>query len=133
MAKELKTSVKRPINPFKGAIDGVPFSETNQPTPEAKKKGWEEWRKERILTQSIIKRMIGDDGLFTDKHTKFIDSLLRLANDGNAKAIDVVCKCLEEEVIKVNHSGSIHNVNSNSAELTPERIKEIESNLENKY
>ena len=124
MAKAIETTGK-PRGKVLSGKDGVAFSKEYQPTPEAKKKGWEEWRRERILTQSIIKKMIGDDGLFTDKHTKFIDSLLRLANEGNAKAIDVVCKCLEEEVMKVSHSGTI---NSNIIPST-EAIKAIREAL----
>ena len=99
MAKE--TPKKRPTRPFKGVSDGVSFSKDNQPTPEQKSKGWEQWRKERHLTQSIIKAMIGDDGAPTQTFNDYIESLVKNAKAGNPKAIDAVNKCLEDEIIKV--------------------------------
>jgi hypothetical protein len=100
MDKEIKTSKKRPKKPFKGAIDGIPFTAANQPTPEQKKAGWEQWRKERNLTQAVIKELIGEDGN-SDNFKEYIQSLIKNAKIGNPKAIDAVNKCLEDEIIKV--------------------------------
>jgi len=105
MSEKLKTAKKRPAKPFKGG-EGVQFSQTNQPSPEAKKRGWEELRKERHLTQSIIKEMIGEDGVITDTFTGFINSLIRNANNGNPKAIDVISRCIEDDIIKVAQTDS---------------------------
>lgn len=97
-----KTVKKRPAKPFTGA-EGKKhqFTKDNQPSPEAKKKGWEELRKERHLTQSIIKELIGDDGKPNVKFKKYVQSLIDNAEAGNPKAIDAVNKCIEEEIIKI--------------------------------
>lgn len=93
MAKAAKTTKKRlpPAN-------GVKFSSENQPTPSAKSQGWQEWRKERHLTQSIIKALTGENGA---NFNAYVDSLIKNAQAGNPKAIDAVNKCLEDEIIKV--------------------------------
>ena len=98
MAKAAKTTQGRhKIDPHAG----VKFTSNNQPSPEAKKKGWEEFRKERHLTQSIIKMMLGEDGKPNETFTGYLESLVRNAQLGNPKAIDAVNKCLEDEIIKV--------------------------------
>ena len=105
MAKAVKTPIKRrqgPKKPLRGAIDGKPFTKDNQPTPEAKKAGWEQWRKERHLTQAIVKKMLGVDGKPTKTMAQFITKLVSNANKGNPKAIDVLTKSLEDqEAIKI--------------------------------
>lgn len=105
MAKVVKTSVKRrpgPKKPLRGAIDGKPFTSTNQPPPEAKKAGWEQWRKERHLTQAIVKKMLGIDGKPTKTMNTFINKLIVNANKGNPKAIEVLSKTIEDqEAIKI--------------------------------
>jgi hypothetical protein len=100
MAKDLKTTKKRPAKPFVGN-EGVTFTKDNQPTPEAKKKGWEELRKERHLTRSIIKEMLGEDGIPNEKFGSYIEALIKNAKAGNPKAIDAVNKCIEDDIIKV--------------------------------
>lgn len=48
-----KTSIKRPSKgrvPFRGAVDGKPFSKDNQPSPEAKSKGK---KKSKLLTELL--------------------------------------------------------------------------------
>ncbi len=98
---EPKTPKKRPAKPFRGVIDGKSFTKENQPTSEQKSKGWQEWRKERHLTQSIINMMVGEDGKPTKTFTGYMASLVKNAQKGNPKAIDAVNKCLEDEIIKV--------------------------------
>jgi hypothetical protein len=100
MAKAAKTSKKRPTKPFRGAVDGVPFSKNNQPASELKVKGWEQWRKERNLTQAVIKELLGEDGAGLS-FKEYIGALIKNAKAGNPKAIDAVNKCLEDEIIKV--------------------------------
>lgn len=96
MAKVLKTTEKR--QPPK---NGVKFSKENQPAPEAKSAGWKEFRKQRHLTQSIIKEMLGIDGKPTKKFKDYIKSLIDNAKLGNPKAIETINKGLEDiEVIK---------------------------------
>lgn len=97
MAKAVKTIKKRQL-PINAAKNAVKFSSEYQPTPSAKSQGWQEWRKERHLTQSIIKALTGEDGKdFKD----YINSLIKNAKAGNPKAIDAINKCLEDEIIKV--------------------------------
>lgn len=93
MAKAAKTTKKR-----QPPANGVKFSAENQPDPAAKSLGWQEWRKERHLTQSIIKALTGENKA---KFDDYIESLLKNAKAGNPKAIDAVNKCLEDEIIKV--------------------------------
>ena len=104
MGKTVKTSSKRPPKPFRGAVDGVPFTTENQPDPALKSAGWQEWRKERHLTQSIIKALTGENKANFDE---YITSLISNAKAGNPKAIDAVNKCIEDDILKVEHSGEI--------------------------
>lgn len=80
---------------------GKRFSAENQPDPEAKKKGWQEWRKERHLTQTIIKEMIGEDGDVSQTFKDYVKALFKNAKAGNAKAIETINKCLEDDIMKV--------------------------------
>ena len=88
-----KTTRKRPLKPFTG-VEGVTFDKDYQPSPEAKKLGWQKWREERHLTQGIIKELQGE------KMGVYIKKLIDLAKDGNAKAIDAINKCLEDDITK---------------------------------
>lgn len=97
MAKAEKTTRKLPAKPFTGK-EGNTFSATNQPDPALKSAGWQQWRKERHLTQSIIKALTGENKANFDEYIK---SLIDNAKSGNPKAIDAINKCLEDDVIKV--------------------------------
>lgn len=101
MGKESLTPKKRPAKPFRGVIDGKSFTSTNQPTSEQKKKGWEEFRKQRLLTQEVIKMLIDENGTPKETFKGYLKSLLVNAKMGNPKAIDAINKCIEEDVIKV--------------------------------
>lgn len=102
-----ETPKKRPAKPFRGAIDGVPFTSENQPTPEQKKKGWEEVRKQRLLTQSLLKALFGKDLDNTEAADDYALSLIRLAKDGNPKAIDTINKAIEDDIQKIHLSGEV--------------------------
>lgn len=95
-----ETTKKRPAKPFTGK-EGNTFSKDNQPSPEAKKKGWQELRKERLLTQEIIKELIGSDGKPKQSFKDYIRAMLTNAKRGNPKAIETINKCLEDDVLKV--------------------------------
>jgi hypothetical protein len=95
MKADDKTSKKRPAKPFRGAIDGKPFTKDNQPSPEAKSKGWEARRAERLLTQKIIEKLTGANNL-----EEYVDSLFNNAKMGNAKAIDTLNNGIEEQITK---------------------------------
>ena len=101
MEKKVDTPKKRPAKPFRGAVDGKPFTKENQPDPQLKKAGWEKWRKERMLTQAIIKKMLGVKGEPTKTMQDFVTKLIQNANRGNPKAIDVLCRSLEDDIIKI--------------------------------
>lgn len=94
MAKEDKTSKKRPLKPFKGN-EGVTFSKEYQPTPEAKSKGWQEKRAEKLLTQKILEVLTNGTNL-----EDYVKSLFDNAKEGNAKAIDTINNGIEEHVTK---------------------------------
>ena len=96
----IKTTKKR----GKGLItkqDGNKFSKYNQPDPNLKKEGWKKLRAQRLLTQSIVKMMVGEEGLATDTFKGFLQSLATNAKKGNAKAIEVIVKAMEDEVQKI--------------------------------
>lgn len=105
MAKAVKTSEKRQksINNLKPGNNGMtkPFTSENQPSSDAKKRGWKEFRAERHLTQAIIKEMLGDDGKPTKSFKEYITSLVDNAKLGNAKAIEAINKFIEDDVQKI--------------------------------
>lgn len=109
MAKEIKTS-KKPRPVMDGIKTGVPYSATNQPSPEAKRLGWQEIRKKRLLTQELIKELIEDDGTPKESFKAYLRALIQNAKDGNPKAIDAVNKILEDDVTKIELSGSVGTV-----------------------
>jgi len=94
MKADDKTTKKRPQKLFKGD-EGVKFSKENQPPPEAKSKGWEARRAERLLTQKIIEKLTGSNNL-----EEYVDSLFNNAKMGNAKAIDTLNNGIEEQITK---------------------------------
>ena len=91
-----KTPKKRPSKPFRGAIDGKPFTKEMQPSPEAKSDGWKKLRAERLLTQGILAHMTKGKNM-----QEFINSLYTNAKKGNPKAIETIVKGIEEDVIKI--------------------------------
>lgn len=78
-----------------GLETGVSFTKENQPSPEAKSKGWEARRAERLLTQKIIEKLTGSNNL-----EEYVDSLFNNAKMGNAKAIDTLNNGIEEQITK---------------------------------
>ena len=100
MDKALKTTKKRPAKPFNGS-EGKVFSTDYQPSPGAKKHGWEERRAQKLLTQKIIEKMTGKP------LDEYVDSLIHNAKLGNAKAIDTINKGIEDQIeqSQVDHKG----------------------------
>lgn len=101
MDKALKTTKKRPAKPFNGS-EGKVFSTDNQPSPEAKKQGWEERRAQKLLTQKIIEKMTSGKKL-----DDYVEALYKAAVMGNAKAIDTINKGIEDQIeqSQVDHKG----------------------------
>jgi len=93
MAKENVDKTSKRI-PLRGAIDGKPFTTDNQPSPEAKSKGWQELRAQRLLTQKILEEMIKGTNM-----ADYFQSLLNNAKMGNAKAIETINNGIEEQKI----------------------------------
>ena len=91
---------RRPAKPFTGK-EGKVFSKDNQPTPEAKRLGWQELRKQRLLTQGIIALMVGKDNQPTETFKDYLRSLVTNAKLGNAKAIEALNKILEDDILKI--------------------------------
>jgi hypothetical protein len=79
------------------------FTSEYQPSPEAKSKGWEEHRKERLLTKTIFKHM--SEGTNLDDYIKALIHHAKI--DGNAKAIDTLNRGIEDQIDKseVKHEG----------------------------
>lgn len=98
----IKTPSEHPKGfvPFKG-VESHPGFKVKQPTPEQKSAGWKKLRAQRLLTQAIVKEMVGEDGISTENFKQFIKSLATNAKKGNAKAIEVIVKAMEDDVQKI--------------------------------
>lgn len=84
-----------------GKETGIAFTKDNQPSPEAKRAGWQKVRAERHLTQGIIKLLVGEDGKPTTLFKDYLRSLVSNAQLGNAKAIEAVNKIMEDDILKI--------------------------------
>lgn len=100
MAKSDKTSDKPAKKPGKGGYvlpdAPKPFTKDNQPSSEAKSAGWKKKRAERLLTQKILEQITKGKNL-----QLYVNSLIRNAKKGNAKAIETINKGIEEDVLKI--------------------------------
>ncbi len=90
----METTIKQGRKQLTGK-EGNTFSSTNQPTPEQKKEGWQKRREERLLTKAIFERLADGQTLET-----YVQTLLALAKEGNAKAIDTINRGIEDQVQK---------------------------------
>lgn len=124
----IKTPIKRQQNRVMGVKDGVSFTTENQPSPEQKKLGWQKIREQRHLTQSILKEMLGNDGIPTESFKGFMQSLVINAKTGNPKAIDIISKCIEDDIQKVQQTNINYNI-----EMSKEEMKKINKQLEEDY
>jgi hypothetical protein len=97
--KTTKETKRNKIENTKGK--GVKFDSKNQPQPEAKKMGWQRLREQRLLTQNILKMYMDDNGLPTKEGKDLFKSLHENAKNGNAKALDIISKAIEDDVQKV--------------------------------
>jgi len=101
--EEGKTTDKRLKNLKPGSTgNGVKFSAENQPPPEVKSLGWEKRREQRLLTKTIFDKLT--EGQTLDE---YVHTLMSLAKEGNAKAIDTINRGIEDQVDKseVKHEG----------------------------
>ena len=97
--KEPKNAEKTPKR--KQPVSKSPFTSEYQPSPEAKKMGWQRLREQRLLTQNILKMYMDDNGLPTKEGKDLFKSLHENAKNGNAKALDIISKAIEDDVQKV--------------------------------
>lgn len=81
---------------------GVKFTAENQPSPEAKKAGWQELRAQKLLTQKILEEMTKGTNM-----NDYFQSLLNNAKEGNAKAIDTINNGIEEQKIVTENKHTI--------------------------
>jgi len=103
MAENKKTPVKHPkSNLIVGNTLGQGFTSENQPPPEVKSLGWEKRREQRLLTKTIFEKLT--EGKTLDE---YVHTLMSLAKEGNAKAIDTINRGIEDQVDKseVKHEG----------------------------
>ena len=91
---------------------GQGFTTDNQPSPEAKKLGWQKLREQRLLTQNLLKLLLDENGIPTIDGMSFFQSLLTNAKGGNPKAIDVLVNSLEDQVTKTD-------ITTNGSEIPP--------------
>lgn len=103
----MKTIGKRQRSVLNGT-EGKHFNSEYQPTSEAKKRGWQERRKQRLLTQSIIEEMTGENSEGKENLKEYVKALIRLAMDGNSKAIETVNRAIEDDIMKIQIDASIH-------------------------
>jgi hypothetical protein len=96
---DIKTIKKRGNPKLKDSA--VKFTAETQPSPEAKKMGWQRLREQRLLTQNILKMYMDDNGLPTKEGKDLFKSLHENAKNGNAKALDIISKAIEDDVQKV--------------------------------
>lgn len=97
--KKPETTKKLPRNIFTGQ-EGNTFTADNQPDPALKSAGWQKRRSERLLTQGIIKLLIGSDKGDKPLH-EYIKALHTLAKKGNPKAIETINRGIEDDIVKV--------------------------------
>lgn len=93
MAGDEKNGGKRQQPPN---YEATTFSSGNQPSGEAKSKGWQEMKAKRLLTQEIIKQLTEGTNL-----SDYVTSLRTNAAMGNAKAIETLNRGMEDEITKV--------------------------------
>lgn len=121
-----ETSIKRPKKPFKGAVDGKPFSADNQPSSDTKKAGWEELRKRKLLTRNILKILFDAEGIPLKDGEDYFKSLVTNAKGGNAKAIDTVNKAIENELpTSIELNGKIETMPDESLQLEIARLSKL--------
>ena len=111
MAQETSEKPQRSV--LKGAKDGVPFGEQPQPSPEAKKLGWQKLREQRLLTQNLLKLLLDENGMPTIDGQSFFQSLITNAKGGNPKAIDVLINTLEDQVTKTDITSNGNEIPAN--------------------
>lgn len=114
-----KTAKRNPIHNLPKS--GPKFSQENQPPPEAKKLGWQRLREQRLLTQNILKMYMDEKGMPTKAGEDLFKSLHENAKNGNAKALDIISKAIEDDVQKI----AITDTEGNA--LPPVIIKSINS------
>lgn len=120
------TPSERPpgFKPFNGKEDGKCFTSENQPTPEQRAAGWKKKRAARLLTQEIIKQLIGEDMKESEPLKAYVGKLIELAKEGNPKAIDAINSRIEDEVIKVANT----NADGEDVQQGPFVVKVVKSN-----
>jgi len=72
-----------------------------QPSPEAKRLGWQKIREKRMLTASIIDHMFGGNGEPKQAFKDYMKHLMAHAKDGHALAMKTVNNAIEQEITAV--------------------------------
>jgi len=84
------------------SVQGPKFGkERPQPTPEAKRLGWQKIREKRMLTASIIDHMFGGDGEPKQAFHDYMKHLMAHAKDGHQLAMKTVNNAIEQEITAV--------------------------------
>ena len=104
LGKNDKQTAKKPPHRV-GPNDGKKFTKEYQPKPERKSMGWKKLRAQRLLTQSIFSEFFKDDGGEKPSFKDFKRKLIANANKGNPKALEIIHKCIEEDIQKMQVTG----------------------------
>ncbi len=105
--KEGLNGAKNDVKTTKKAGKGIPpknpvkFDAKNQPSPEAKKLGWQKFREKRMLTTAIIDKLFDGDGKPKQTFNVMMDRLIELYYEGNKTAMDTVHNSIEDQISKI--------------------------------
>lgn len=100
-AKNEKKTTKKRGNPNILDIGKRIGQDRPQPTPEAKRLGWQKIREKRMLTASIIDHMFGGDGEPKQAFHDYMKHLMAHAKDGHQLAMKTVNNAIEQEITAV--------------------------------
>lgn len=77
------------------------FSKDYQPSPKAKSEGWDKLRAKRLLSKEILKYLFDSNGNPRPTFIEFVRCIVENAQNGNPKALDIVCKAIEDSDTKM--------------------------------
>lgn len=100
-AKNDKKTTKTSNNPNIAKLGVKIGIDRPQPTPEAKRLGWQKIREKRMLTASIIDHMFGGDGEPKQAFHDYMKHLMSHAKDGHQLAMKTVNNAIEQEITAV--------------------------------
>lgn len=83
------------------------FSKEYQPSPKAKSEGWDKLRAKKLLSKEILKYLFDSKGNPKPSFVEFVRCMVENAQNGNPKAMDIICKAIEDSDTKMGNSEQI--------------------------